>query len=259
MHVRACVRAEAGPGGATVLPELSSSGPLALRRTGPTGGPEGAATVHLVGAAAGPLGGDRWRLEVSVGAGAVLHVRSAAASVALPGPDGAASRYDVVVAVAPGGVLDWAPEPLVAAAGARHVTHARVVLAEGAGLRWREELACGRHGEATGSARTVLAVSYGPRPLLAHDLAVGPAAAGWDSPAVLGDARAVGTLLLAGTCCPAAATVSDGRAAPEDGDCSANFATMRLHGPGVLVTAVGTDALAVGRTLSSAATRLSTC
>lgn len=231
LHAHARVVAEAGPAG-TVLTELRGGGPLALRRTGRE-------EIHLVGAAAGPLGGDRWRIELYVGAGAALRVRSAAASVALPGPDGAASRLDITAAVAPGGLLDWAPEPLVAAAGARHTTYARVDLAAGAGLRWREELVCGRYGEEPGSARSLLTFSHAGRPLLAHDLATGPDAPGWDSPAVLGPARAAGTLVLAGTCCPPVPTAEDA--------CSANFATMRLAGPGLVVTAVAEDALAVRR------------
>jgi urease accessory protein len=234
LHAQARVVAEAGPAG-TVLTELRGGGPLALRRTDP-------GQVHLVGAAAGPLGGDRWRIEVHVGANATLRVRSAAASVALPGPDGAASRLDVTATVAPGGVLDWAPEPLVSAAGARHTTYARVDLADGAGLRWREELVCGRYGEETGSARSFLTVSHGGRPLLVHDLATGPDAPGWDSPAVLGSARAAGTLVLAGTCCPPPPTAQD--------PCSANFATMRLAGPGLVVTVVAEHALAVRRMLT---------
>lgn len=244
MHAVARVVAAAGPAGATVLPELRSAGPLLLRRTGERGG---AACVHLVGGAAGPLGGDAWRLEIVVGPGAVLRLRSVAASVALPGVDGAASHLDIVVDVAEGGLLDWAPEPLVAAAGARHRTVARVDLARGGGLRWRDELVCGRHGEASGAASSLLTVRHDGRPLLAHDLAVGPGAPGWDSGAVLGRARAAGTLLLAGAACPPVTTDAPG---------GEDFAIMRLAGPGLLVTAVGDNGLAVGHFLQSAEGRL---
>ena len=55
--------------------------------------------MHLVGGAAGPLGGDRLRLEIEVGAGALLDVRSVAASLALPGAGGAQSRLEVTARV----------------------------------------------------------------------------------------------------------------------------------------------------------------
>jgi urease accessory protein len=76
----ASIEAVAGPGGVTRLPVLASQVPLVLRRT-----PE---AVYLVGGAAGPIGGDSLALHITVGAGAFLRVRTAAAAIALPGPDG---------------------------------------------------------------------------------------------------------------------------------------------------------------------------
>lgn len=233
--------------GRTVLPELRSAVPLVLRRTGSAGdeGGGGEAWVHLVGGAAGPLGGDRLRLEIEVGPGAVLRLRSVAAAIALPGRSGGASTLDIVASVAPGGLLDVAPEPLVAAAGARHTTRIRVELAAGAGLRWRDELVCGRHGEEPGYARTELRVRHAGRPLLAHTLTVGTGAPGWDSPAVLGPARAAGTVFYAGT---------EAEAAPVLG-AQRDVVVALLAGPGVLVTAVATDALTLGRLLPSISPR----
>lgn len=251
MNALARVVAAAGGQGGTVLRELRSDGPLLLRRTGERGG---AACVHLVGGAAGPLGGDLWQLEIEVRAGAVLCLRSSAASVALPGRDAAASRLEIVADVAEGGLLDWAPEPLVAAAGARHRTIARVTLAAGGGLRWRDELVCGRHGEDSGAASSLLTVRHGGRPLLAHELAVGPGAPGWDAAAVLGPARAAGTLLLAGTACPPDTPENRVTAGAAGG---AEFAIMRLIGTGVLVTALGDNGLSVGHALRSADAALS--
>src|SRR5262245_2404397 len=59
------------------LPEIHASGGLAVRRTGPD-------TVHLIGTAATPLGGDELDIEIVVAAGARLVVRSVAATIALP-------------------------------------------------------------------------------------------------------------------------------------------------------------------------------
>lgn len=222
--------------GTTSLPELRSAVPIVLRRTGRPGRE---ALVHLVGGAAGPLGGDQLRLEIVVGPGAVLRLRSVAATVVLPGAMGEPSTWETDVRVEAGGLLDYAPEPLVAAAGADHLTRTRIDLAEGAGLRWREELVCGRHGEEPGTTRTELMVRHDGRPLLAHALTVGPGAPHWNSAGVLGDARAVGTAIYAGT---EVAHAPPAGAGPD-------LAVAALEGPGVLVTVVAADALSVRRVL----------
>ncbi len=59
-------------------PRIECSGGVAARRTEPN-------TVHLISAAATPLGGDTITVRVVVEAGAVLRVRSAAATMAMPG------------------------------------------------------------------------------------------------------------------------------------------------------------------------------
>jgi len=197
--------------------------PLLLRRTGP-------ATVHLVGGAAGPLRGDDLRLEVTVGPGAVLTVRSVAAQLALPGRAGLpASLLTLEATVASGGTLRWLPEPLIAAAGCDHRTVTRVDVAEGGTLLWRDELVCGRHAEPPGDLRADTTIRYAGRTVYRHDLAVGPRAPGWAGSAVLGAARALGTLVAL----PAHALP----AIPP----SAEAAMMPLAGEGVVVTATGAD------------------
>jgi len=78
-------------GGRTRLVTLRSEPPILVRRTGPRHA-DGEVEVHLVGGAAGPLGGDRLRVEVTVGPGARLCVRTVAASLALPGPGAGSTR-----------------------------------------------------------------------------------------------------------------------------------------------------------------------
>ncbi|HAI64799.1 MAG TPA: urease accessory protein, partial [Acidimicrobiaceae bacterium] len=102
MLARAELVAEASDGRLT-LPVLRSDPPILLRPTGDT--------VHLVGGSAGPLGGDRLRLDVTVRRNACLRLRSAAASVVLPGPT--ASSLRLAITIEPGGHLDWRPEPAV--------------------------------------------------------------------------------------------------------------------------------------------------
>jgi urease accessory protein len=265
----ASIEAVAGPGGTTRLPVLASQAPLVLRRT-----PE---AVYLVGGAAGPLGGDSLALRIAVGPGAFLRVRTAAASIALPGPDGAESVLRVSATVAGGGRLEYLPEPVVVTDGARHATLVSVTLSAGAALVLRDEVLLGRHGEAGGTARSVLRVSYAGRPLLSQSLAVSgtdPVSLG---PAVLAGHRAVGTLLRAGGAAGPSATDADdtdntgnmdntgntglaGAGGPPGDDPAGaagrasgplTVAVLPLAGTGVLVTALADDAVALRRRLES--------
>jgi len=180
--------------GATVLAELRGEAPLLPRATGTRGGPVG--EVHLVGGAAGPLGGDELLLSLVVGPGASLVLRTVAASVALPGPPDERSTLTVEAAVAEGGRLCYLPEPTVAAAGCDHLILSTVELAADAQLCWREELVAGRHGEVGGDLTLRTRVRRGGAPLYHQDLAVGPRAAQWAGPAVLGGNRSAGSVLL---------------------------------------------------------------
>jgi urease accessory protein len=236
--------AVAGTGAVTRLPVLASQVPLVLRRT--------PGAVYVVGGAAGPIGGDELTLRISVGEGAFLRVLTAAASIALPGPEGLESVLRVTADVAAGARLEYLPEPVVASAGARHATIIRVALAEGASLLLRDELLLGRHGETGGAARSVLNVDYAGRPLLRQSLEVSGADAVAMGPALLAGHRAVGTALWVD---PAAGQALDAGAAAD-----AAVAVMPLAGPGVLVTALANDAVALRRCLSATpSTRTPTC
>ncbi|MEO3852088.1 urease accessory protein UreD [Streptomyces sp. B8F3] len=246
-EVRAHARITAAPDGrgGTTLPELAGDGPLALRRIRAGAGE---ARVCLVGAMAGPLGGDRLRLDVRVKAGAALSITSAAATLAMPGAAGEPARYDVCLAVGDGGELRWLPEPLVSVRGSRlHVTY-RVDLAPTARLVLREEQVLGRAGEPPGRLVSRLTVRSGGRPLLDQTTDYGPGAPGWDGPAVLADNLAAGQLL----------TVS-----PEFRDAPAEPCVLApgravitpLPGPGTLTTAVAPNAQLLRALLDDAHTR----
>lgn len=226
MYAVARIAATADGRGRTAVTTLYGEAPLLPRLTG-------LAEVHLVGGAAGPLGGDDLRLEIDVGPGAALCVRTVAASIALPGrAGGAISRTRICARVAAGARLTWLPEPLIAARGCRHEALATVELAAGARLVWREELVCGRHGEPPGDVRLSLDVRRDGRPLHRHELAVGPDAPGWAGAAVLGGAGAFGTLLLAGLDCV-------------PGPPTAGAAVAPLAAGGVVAMATGADLRAV--------------
>jgi urease accessory protein len=235
MRAFARIVAEADGRGGTRLAVLRGESPLLLRRTGrPV---DGGVTVHLVGGAAGPLRGDDLRLEIEVGPGARLDVRSVAASLALPGrAQQPPSRLEIRAVVAEGASLTWLPEPLIAAAGCHHLTVTDVRVAAGGTLLWRDDLVCGRHGESSGDVRTDTTIRYDGVTLYRHELSVGPGAAGWSGAAVLGGGRAVGSVVLAG---PELSEL------PGPGLPGGDAAIMRLAGPGMLATAVGADIRAV--------------
>jgi urease accessory protein len=242
--------AEADPAGATRLTTLAGQAPLLLRRTGPRGP---TATVHLVGGAAGPIGGDRLGTLVEVGAGAGVRVESVAASVALPGPHGSESHTEIRARIQTGGSLVWSPRPLIAACGARHRTDSRIDLWAGARLVWREEIVLGRSGEAPGSIAARLRVRHAGHPLIDHDLALGPDHPGSLGPAVTGGHRAVGTILIVD---PVWEGVGDRDRMPTIAeDCvawsggSGSVAAMPLTGPAVLISAAAADGLVLSRLL----------
>lgn len=137
---------------------------------------EDALTVHLVGGAAGPLGGDLLSTTVHVGAGARMRVRSVAASLAQPGPRTAApSEAHVLATIGPHAMLDWHPQPLISVAGSNHIQRTTVALAdETSTVRWVDEVVLGRHGEPGGRLTVHQRFTVAGRPVLHHTLRFGP-------------------------------------------------------------------------------------
>lgn len=247
MIARGRVVMEVDGGGHSRLTCLRSEGPLVLRPTAGT-------LVHLVGGAGGPLGGDVLTIEIVVGAGAELTLRTVAASVAQPGPGPRGvtrpSLVRVDARVEEGGVLHWLPEPTVAARGCDHRASARVVLAEGARLLWREALVGGRHGEATGSVTSRLSVDYDGRPLVRHQVEMGPCSSGaWGSPAVGAGAPCVGSLLVVDPAWTDGGPGSVTRPVTLVGSGAA--AVLPLRGPAAQVMALAADARELHRLLDA--------
>lgn len=218
---------------------LRSDPPLTLRQTGPE-------RIHLVSTGAGPLGGDRLALGIDVAAGTSLEISSVGATLVLPGSAPGHSLMLVHARVGAGASLRFSPEPTVLAAGCSHRVVVRLWLDEGATAFWREEIVFGRHGERPGRCHTRFDASVAGRPLLRQDLVVGdPALDG--SPAVYGEARCLGSTLVAGPQWDALA-VPDGkrerRARTGEG-----WAALPLAGAGVLATALAGDAVELRRRL----------
>ncbi|WP_280340765.1 urease accessory protein UreD [Nocardia neocaledoniensis] len=148
------------------LPRIDAVGGLAGRYTG-------ADTVHLIGTAATPLGGDELDIRVTVLPGARLTVRSVAATIALPSARTPLSVAHWHFELGSGATLDFDPEPTIVAGGARHHTVTTVLLAPDARLRLRERVQIGRSGEDDGSWRGDLIADLDDVPLLRHRLALG--------------------------------------------------------------------------------------
>lgn len=146
------------------LPRLRCTGSLQARLTG-------ADTVHLVGIAANPLGGDEISIRIQVDVGAVLRVRSVAAAVALPGRHTVQSStaWDCSVQ----GELDLDPEATIVAASASHHSHVTVHGPADATFRLRERVQIGRAGESSGFWSGQLDADIGNRPLLRHRIELG--------------------------------------------------------------------------------------
>ncbi|WP_179468931.1 urease accessory protein UreD [Mycolicibacterium vinylchloridicum] len=147
------------------LPRIECRGGLAARHTEPD-------TVHLVSAAATPLGGDTIAIRLIVEPGARLRLRSAAATVALPGP--ATTRSRACWHVEAAGELDIDPEPTVVAGDACHLTELTVWATAGSRLRIRERVQIGRTGEREGFWSGAMHADIAGTPLLRHRMELGP-------------------------------------------------------------------------------------
>lgn len=168
--MRTVLRVVAEPGR---TPRMDAEGGIAARLTGPD-------TVHLIGTAATPLGGDELDLTLVVRAGARLRVRSVAAMLALPSRATPRSAARWRLELEAGAQLELDTEPTIVAGGAEHHAVTTVRLAPDARLRLRERVRIGRtgedHGRWTGDLIADI-VGERPVPLLRHRLELGAGAA----------------------------------------------------------------------------------
>jgi urease accessory protein len=148
-------------------PRLECAGGVAARRTD-------ADTVHLISTAATPLGGDTIRVRVVVEPGAVLRLRTAAATMAMPGTATMESRADWDLEVE--GLLDFDPQPTIVAGRARHVTSTRLTVGGRGSVRLRERIQIGRSGEREGFWTGALRADVDGAPLLRHRIELGAGA-----------------------------------------------------------------------------------
>ena len=145
-------------------PRIECTGGLAARNTERD-------TVHLVSAAATPLGGDSLDIRVIVEPGARLLVRTVAATVTLPGATTLESQAIWTLEVA--GDLDVDPQPTVVAAASRHFTSTRLELTGSGRVRLRERIQIGRSDERQGFWSGSLHADVDGSPLLRHRIELG--------------------------------------------------------------------------------------
>jgi urease accessory protein len=127
--------------------------------------------VHLVSAAATPLGGDSVCVRIVVEPGALLRVRTAAATMTLPGPTTLESQAIWTLEVA--GELDVDPQPTVVAAASRHFTSTHLGLDGSGRVRLRERIQIGRTGERQGFWSGSLHADVDGSALLRHRIEMG--------------------------------------------------------------------------------------
>jgi urease accessory protein len=229
-------------GGRSVVRELRSQPPLSLlpqRGTAASRSP--VATVHMVGSATTPLGGDDVALEIVVAPGADLVLTGVAATLALPGQGTLTSRLVVRLRIGDGGGVQYLPEPTVVTRRADHHAELHAELGAGARLRCREVLVAGRSAETSGRYRGHIRVvdAAAGRPLLVQGQELGDPTL-QDSAAHLAGRRVLGTEVLVWG--------ED----PSTGLAGAWWSLTPLAGRGSLATAVGTDAVTAGRGLARA-------
>ena len=216
----------------TVVRTLRGGIHFAGRETGP-------GVVHLVGTAAGPLGGDDVTISVRVGPGARLAIRSAGATIIQPGGRRPDSRLHLELDVADGGELDFATEPTVICHGAEHEAESVIELAGSGRIRLLEQVLLGRSHEPGGDWIGRTRLNRDGTPVLRHTLR--------STLLVHDGTRVIATLLHSGgTARPDTA----GTARPAT---SGGAVAMPLAAGGLLVTATGRTLLPTHRDLLAAA------
>ncbi len=103
----------------------------------------------------------------------------------------------------------------------------------------------GRYNEPPGRLRSSITVDIDDQPLLRHELRLGGNEPGWDGPTGIGEARVLGSLLLAG---PDLVPIPAHGPAATD----ATIGCFELDGPGRLIVALGNRVADVTQALEKA-------
>jgi urease accessory protein len=210
--------------------------PVVLRRAG-------AGRMYVCQAAGGPLGGDELALDATIGEGAAMRLRSAAAMVVQPGPEGSRARWRMRVKVSGGAEFRSLPEPTVVCDRADYHSETLIDAAPDARVVVREQVVLGRHRERGGRYRGLLDVRVGGRTLLRQENLLDGTDTALSGPAGTAGYRVFGMIVVTA---PDLSTV-DEVGYRENG---LIWSKSPMDGPGFMVTALGDTAAAVHRLLT---------
>lgn len=189
----------------------------------------------LVGEAAHRVGGDDLHVRYDVGVGCCALIRSTAPIVARHGT----SSCTTSVSVMRDAMLAWCPEPGVATADADHTNRAVVRLAANSRLLWMDEFELEHdEGRQPGTWRSQLRVTREGWPVVSSDLALGPGSQLWRSPAVLGGAEAMVSVVVIDPEHPQEDWVRDRATSADE---TVRGVALPLAGPGAHIMVWGPD------------------
>lgn len=166
-------------GGRNTVTDLRCDTPLVLRiAQAEVAGP---AYLTQVSTAAGPLAGDRLRLQVEVAKNAGAVLRSTGATVVQPGPGEQPSSSLVSLRAGANSVVDYQPQASVVVADALHEQVLEVDYQD-ASVLTKETVVLGRHRQPPGSCVLRTHVRRRGQTVLSTSVGLGPLAPeGWDA------------------------------------------------------------------------------
>ena len=153
--------------GASTIQEMVSQPPLTFRNT--------ADGVMIVNTAAGPLGGDRLELSVTVEDGAALTLGGVAAAMALPGSAGTGRSESIIsITLGESSRLEWDPQPLILANGAHHKQIVKIQAKKSSSFIYGDAYQFGRHLEKTGRIEQEISVKLDGKTSFMQSMDINP-------------------------------------------------------------------------------------
>lgn len=99
--------------------------------------------VYILSSGGPHLEGDRYRVEVALGEGAMAHISTGAATIIAPMEENKAELHQSIT-LGEGAYLEWLPRPIIPASGSRYTSHTEFIVAPSATLFYSEVITCGR-------------------------------------------------------------------------------------------------------------------
>lgn len=99
--------------------------------------------VYILSSGGPHLEGDRYRVEVRLGEGAMAQILTGAATIIAP-MEHLGAELRQTITLGEGAYLEWLPQAIIPAARSRYAAHTEMVVAPSATLFFSEVVACGR-------------------------------------------------------------------------------------------------------------------